>query len=523
MTLKRKGKVYLAGAGPGDPGLLTLKAKQCIEKADAIVYDHLANPSFLQYARPQAEIIYVGKEGSAHTMNQEEINRLMVGKAQAGLMVVRLKGGDPFVFGRGGEEAQELVKAGIPFEIIPGVTSAIAVPAYAGIPLTHRDYTTTVAFVTGHEDPGKEKSEIAWDKLATAAGTLVFLMGVGNLAHITQSLIDHGRSPETPVAVIQRGTVPEQRTVTGVLRDIAEKAKKEEIRPPAVIVVGEVVSLRKDLAWYEKKPLFGKRIVVTRAREQASSFLAGLFELGAECIEFPTIETIPPKDWKQMDDAIKSLDDYHWVLFTSVNGVKYFFERLKAAGKDARDLKGVKVGAIGAKTAEAVQEKGITPDLVPDEYRAEAAVEAFKLQRVKGKRILLPRAAEARELLPKELEKMGARVDVVEAYRTVKPENERAKVKDLLEKGEIHVVTFTSSSTVNNFVEMFEAEGDQFSKWMERVVVACIGPVTAKTAKERNLFVSVVPSEYTVEALTGAIVDHFVTPHETRFGPVSSS
>jgi uroporphyrinogen III methyltransferase/synthase len=263
--------------------------------------------------------------------------------------------------------------------------------------------------------------------------------------------------------------------------------------------------------------------VVTRAREQASGFLAGLSELGAECIEFPAIEIIPPKDWKQMDNAIRSLDDYHWVLFTSVNGVKYFFERLKAAGKDARDLKGVKVGAIGAKTAEAVQEKGITPDLVPDEYRAEAAVEAFKLQRVKGKRILLPRAAEARELLPKELEKMGARVDVVEAYRTVKPENERAKVKDLLEKGEIHVVTFTSSSTVNNFVEMFEAEGDQFSKWMERVVVACIGPVTAKTAKERNLFVSVVPSEYTVEALTGAIVDHFVTPHETRFGPVSSS
>jgi uroporphyrinogen III methyltransferase/synthase len=509
MALKRKGRVYLVGAGPGDPDLLTLKAKQYIEKAHAIVYDHLANPSFLQYAQPQAEIIYVGKEGSAHTMSQEEINRLIVDRAQKGLLVVRLKGGDPFVFGRGGEEAQELFKAKIPFEIIPGVTSAIAVPAYAGIPLTHRDYTSTVAFVTGHEDPTKEKSEIAWDKLATAAGTLVFLMGVGNLPNITQSLMDHGRSPKTPVAVIQRGTMPEQRTVTGVLHDIAEKAKKEKIKPPAIIVVGEVVGLRKDLAWYEKKPLFGKRIVVTRAREQASGFLAGLSELGAECIEFPAIEIIPPKDWKQMDNAIRSLDDYHWVLFTSVNGVKYFFERLRAAGMDARELKGVKVGAIGAKTAEAVQQKGITPDLVPDEYRAEAAVKAFKHQRVKSKRILLPRAAEARELLPEELKKMGARVDVVRAYRTVKPGNGRARLKDMLERGEIDMITFTSSSTVSNFVEMFEAEGDQFLKWMGRVVVACIGPVTAKTAEERNLTVSLVPSEYTIEALTGAIVDYF--------------
>jgi uroporphyrinogen III methyltransferase/synthase len=254
--------------------------------------------------------------------------------------------------------------------------------------------------------------------------------------------------------------------------------------------------------------------VVTRAREQASSFLARLSELGAECIEFPTIEIIPPMNWKRMDNAIKSLEDYHWVLFTSVNGVKYFFERLRAAGKDARELKGVKVGTIGAKTAEAVQEEGITPDLVPDEYRSEAAVEAFKHQRVKSKRILLPRAAGARDLLPRELEKMGARVDVVTAYRTVKPENERARIKDLLEKGEIHMVTFTSSSTVSNFVEIFEAEGDQFLKWMERVVVACIGPVTAKTAEDRKLTVSLFPSEYTIEALTRAIIDYFASPTE---------
>jgi uroporphyrinogen III methyltransferase/synthase len=512
MASRRKGKVYLVGAGPGDPGLLTLKAKECIEKADVIVYDHLANPSFLQYAQPKSEIIYVGKQGGAHTMSQDEINRLMVDRARDGLMVVRLKGGDPFIFGRGGEEAQELVKAQIPFEVIPGVTSAIAVPAYAGIPLTHRDYTSTVAFVTGHEDAGKERSEIAWDKLATATGTLVFLMGVGNLPSIAKNLMDHGRSPETPVAVIQRGTVPRQRTVTGVLRDVAEMAKKKQIRPPAIIVVGEVVSLRKDLDWYEKKPLFGKRIVVTRAREQASSFLSGLSDLGAECIQFPTIKITRPTNWRELDRAIKSLRDYHWVLFTSVNGVKYFFERLGAVGKDVRELKGIRVGAIGSKTAEEVREKGIGPDLVPDEYRAEAAVEAFKHRRVKGKRILLPRAAEARELLPEELEKMGARVDVVKAYRTVKPDNERARVKDLLRKGEIHMVTFTSSSTVSNFVEMFGAEGNKFLKWMERVAVACIGPVTARTAEERGLTVSTVAPEYTIEALTRAIVDYFASP-----------
>jgi uroporphyrinogen III methyltransferase/synthase len=511
MASKQKGKVYLVGAGPGDPGLLTLKAKECIEKADAIVYDHLANPSFLQYAQSQSEIIYVGKEGSAHTMSQDEINRIMVDRSREGLMVVRLKGGDPFIFGRGGEEAQELVKAEIPFEVIPGVTSAIAVPAYAGIPLTHRDYTSTVAFVAGHEDPAKESSEIAWDKLATATGTLVFLMGVGNLPSIAKSLMDHGRSAETPVAVIQRGTVPQQRTVIGVLRDVAEKAKKEEIRPPAIIVVGEVVGLRKDLDWYEKKPLFGKRIVVTRAREQASSFLAGLSELGAECIEFPTIKIIRPTNWRELDRAIKCLNDYHWVVFTSVNGVKYFFERLGAVGKDVRELKGIKVGAIGSKTAEAIQERGIGPDLVPDEYRAKAVVEAFKHRRVKGKRILLPRAAETRELLPEELEKMGARVDAVKAYRTVKPDSEKAKVKDLLEKGGIHMVTFTSSSTVGNFVKMFEAEGDKFLKWMERVAVACIGPVTTRTAEERGLTVSTVAPEYTIEALTRAIVDYFAS------------
>ena len=504
--------VWLVGAGPGDPGLLTLRAKERIEKADVIVYDHLANPSFLGHAKPDVELIYVGKEGSSHTMSQDEINRLIVEKAQAGLRVVRLKGGDPFVFGRGGEEAQELVRAGVPFEIVPGITSAIAVPAYAGIPLTHRDYTSTVAFVTGHEDPTKEKSNIAWDKLATAAGTLVFLMGVGNLSGIARRLMEHGRSPETPAAVIYRGTVPEQKTVIGVLGDIAEKAKNEKIGPPAIIVVGDVVNLRKELDWYESRPLFGKRILVTRAREQASDFVARLAELGAECVEFPTIAVLPPESWGNLDRTIKSIERYQWLVFTSVNGVRFFFTRLEALGRDVRSLGGIKIGAIGPKTSEEIRARGIRPDLLPEEYRAEALVEAFKKEKVRGCRILLPRAAQAREVLPRALGEMGAQVDVVDAYRTIRPSGDKEIVMELLEKGEIQMVTFTSSSTVNHFVEIFDKEKDQVLERLKRTAVACIGPVTAKTAEEKGFQVSLVPSEYTIEALTEAILEYFTSP-----------
>ena len=507
MSRSHMGKVYLVGAGPGDPGLLTLKAKECIEKGDVVVYDYLANRVFLGYARKDAELIYVGKEGGRHTMSQEKINELIVGKAKEGLKVVRLKGGDPFIFGRGGEEAQELVKAGIPFEIIPGVTSAIAVPAYAGIPLTHRDYTSTVAFITGHEDPTKETSHIEWDKLATGAGTLVFLMGVGNLAKIASSLMEHGRSPKTPVAVIRAGTVPEQRTVTGSLDKIAEIAKQGKIRPPAIIVVGDVVRLRQELNWFEEKPLFGKRIVVTRAREQASEFLAVLNEFGAQCLEFPTIEVTPPASWEGLDKGIREVQGYHWVVFTSVNGVKYFFHRLETLGGDVRDLKGVKVAAIGPRTAEAVAARGIRTDLIPEEYRAEAVVEAFRKEGIQGRRILLPRAWEAREVLPQELEKLGALVDVVEAYRTVKPEGGKADIRGMLERGDIHMVTFTSSSTVNNFLDMFQDE--PVVEWMDKVAVACIGPVTAKRAEEKGLKVTLVAQEYTIPSLTQGIVEYF--------------
>ena len=514
MAKVKKGKVFLVGSGPGDPGLLTLRAKECIEKADVVIYDYLANVVFLDYAKKEAQRIYVGKEGGRHTLGQNEINRLIVEKAVEGLRVVRLKGGDPFIFGRGGEEAQELVKAGIPFEVVPGVTSAIAVPAYAGIPLTHRDFTATVAFVTGHEDPTKETSNVAWDKIATGIGTLVFLMGVGNLSKIAASLMANGRSPDTPVAVIRAGTVPEQRTVTGSLGNIADIAQREKIKPPAIIVVGDVVSLREDLNWFEQKPLFGKRIVVTRAREQASDFVARLLELGAECVEFPTIEAVPPPSWKELDRTLGNLESYQWLVFTSVNGVKYFFDRLENSGKDARDLKGIRIAAIGPKTAEAIRGKGVKPDLVPEEYRAEAVVEAFRRKGVRGLRILLPRAVDAREVLPQELQKMGAAVEVVEAYRTVKPKEAKDEIGAMLEKGDIHLVTFTSSSTVNNFMEMFEGESEKLLKWMEKVAVACIGPVTAKTAEERGLSVQITPSDYTIEALAEAIVEYFAQ-HQT--------
>jgi uroporphyrinogen III methyltransferase/synthase len=516
MAISKKGKVYLVGAGPGDPGLLTLRAKKCLSQADVVIYDNLANCVFLRYADVDAERIYVGKKGGNHTLSQEKINSLIVERAQQGRCVVRLKGGDPFIFGRGGEEALELAKAGLSFEVVPGITSAIAVPAYAGIPLTHRSYTSTVAFITGHEDPHKEETDIAWDKLTTGIGTLVFLMGVGNLPRIAETLLEHGRSPDTPVAVIRSGTLTEQKTLVGTLRNIARLAEDNDLKPPAVIVVGGVVNLRNQLNWFENTPLFGKRIVVTRAREQASGFLESLVTLGADCIEFPTIEIVPPERWNALDRAIQNIETYNWLLFTSPNGVKYFLNRLAAVRKDVRDLKGVRIGAIGPKTAERWHELGIRLDLMPDEYRAEAIVEALKVWQIKGARILLPRAAQARETLPEELRKMGAHVDVVSAYQTVKPEYDTEKVRKMLKNGTIHMVTFTSSSTVLNFVDMFDVDHDRLVEWMRAVAVACIGPITAKTAQMKGFKVDLIAPEYTIDSLRESILDYFVSAPERR-------
>ncbi len=504
-----KGKVYLVGAGPGDPGLISIKAVNRLAEADVVVYDNLANRAFLKHAPKSAELIYVGKKGGQHTMSQEQINRLIVEKALAGKDVVRLKGGDPFIFGRGGEEAEELVDAGVDFEVVPGITSAIAVPAYAGIPLTHRKFTSTVAFVTGHEDPTKDTSSISWDKLATGVGTLVFLMGVGNLEKIADALIAHGRDPSTPVAVIRRGTEPHQRTLTGCLQDIASKVRAAGIKPPAIIVVGEVVALRDRLNWYEKKPLFGKNIIITRAREQASEFSKKLEELGANTIEFPTIEVVPPDDWTQLDRAVSQLDEYDWMVFTSVNGVRFFLDRLKELGLDLRAISHTKIAAIGPKTAHMWRRLYVEPDLVPQEYRAEAIVEAFKGLGITSAKVLIPRAQQAREVLPKELLAMGFDVDVVPAYKTVRPSQDVSMVSQMLSSGQIHMVTFTSSSTVRNFVDMFGQEKENLMNWMSTVAVACIGPITAQTAQDLGLSVDIVPEQYTIEALVEAIIRYW--------------
>ncbi len=496
----------MVGAGPGDPALVTLKAVESLRKAEVIIYDYLANEVLLDFAPPEAERIYVGKKAGNHAMSQEQINGLLVDKGRESF-VVRLKGGDPFIFGRGGEEALALKQGGVEFEIIPGVTSAIAVPAYAGIPLTHRGLSSSVAFITGHEMAGKESSAIHWDRLATGVGTLVFLMGVKNLAHIASQLVAHGRAEDTPVAVIRWGTTFEQQTVTGTLDNIALIVENAGIKPPAIIVVGEVVALREELKWFEERVLFGKTIVVTRAREQASDFRVLLEEKGAQCLEFPTIEVVRPSSWKPLDSAIEHLEDYDWVIFTSVNGVRFFFQRLQKNREDVRALRGVRLGAIGPKTAAALKERGLRLDLVPSVYRAEALIDSLGQEEVRGKKFLLPRAAKAREILPEKLREMGANVDVISAYETLRPPDKGDGVRRRLQKGEIDCITFTSSSTVENFAAMFPKE--DLASTVGRATIACIGPITAETARRYGLEVSVMPAEYTIEALVDKIVEHF--------------
>ena len=509
MTEKySKGKVFLTGAGPGDTELLTLKAKRCIEAADVVIYDYLANEKFLAYAPARAEIIYVGKKGGDHTMKQADINKLITDKASEGKNVVRLKGGDPFIFGRGGEEAEELVKAGVTFEVIPGVSSAIAVPSYAGVPLTHRNYSSMVSFITGHEDPDKPESSICWQSLGQGTGTLVFLMGVENIDKISEKLIASGRDPDTPAAVIRQGTTARQMTVSGTLSSIAALAKQSGIGAPAIIVVGEVVKLRNTLNWFENKPLFGKKIIVTRAREQSSDLLRLLEEAGADCIEFPTIEIAPLDNYDSLDRAFERLSAYNWIIFTSVNGVKIFFKKLNEYGWDSRKLCGVKIAAVGSKTAFELKTFGITSDLVPDEYRAESIITGLmKGGSVKGLSVLIPRAETAREILPAELEKMGADVDVVPIYRTIKPSADINKIKGLLAEGEIDIITFTSSSTVQNFMEMFRDASGFHS--MKKPAIVCIGPITADTASKAGFTVTAMPEEYTIEALVSVIIDRF--------------
>jgi uroporphyrinogen III methyltransferase/synthase len=501
------GMVIMVGAGPGDPGLITLKGWECLKHADVVVYDFLANPRLLEFAGNEAEIIYVGKQGGKHTASQEQINQILIDKAKKGKRVVRLKGGDPFIFGRGGEEAEALVRAGVAFEVVPGVTSAVAVPAYAGIPLTHRDYTSSVALITGHEDPTKDKSAIDWEKLAAGRGTLVFLMGVGQLGAIADRLTRAGRDPKSPVAVIRWGTTPDQETLVADLETVGARAREKGMKAPAIIVVGDVVKLRDGLNWFETKPLFGKRILVTRTRAQASMLSQLLLKQGAEPIEVPTIEIVPCPSYEELDAALKNLTEFDWLIFTSANGVNHFFKRMDAWGRDARGLSGCKVCAIGPATAQMLLEKGIKADLVPQDYRAEGIIAELEAKIAINSRVLIVRAEQARDILPDSLQELGAEVTVAPAYRTVQPELETAKIKKLFKEEGADVVTFTSSSTVTNLANILGRQ--DFPKLLKKVTVACIGPITAATAKELGVESQIVCQEYTIPALVDQLVEYF--------------
>lgn len=500
----KKGMVYLVGAGPGDYRLITLKGLQYIKAADVIVHDRLADTRLLAFARPDAELIYVGKASSRHTLRQEDINQMLVDKAREHKSVLRLKGGDPYVFGRGGEEALFCLAAGIPFEEVPGITSAIAVPAYAGIPVTHRGMASSFSVVTGHEDPAKTGTGVCWANLATATDTLVFLMGMENLSYIRKQLIDYGRPADTPVAVVRWGTKPEQEVLTGTLATIEQLVRTYDFQPPAVIIVGEVVKLREHLRWFDNRPLCGKRIIVTRARAQASDLIELLEEYGADCIQCPAISIRELDDYTRLDSAIAELDSYHWLIFTSVNGVEHFYRRLYRSGRDSRALGQVKVAAIGSQTAAVLAEKGIRADFVPGEYRAEGLLAGFD-ERLDGVRILIPRALEAREILPRELAGRGACVHVVPAYHTVIEAQEADALKEILRDRRVHAITFTSSSTVKNFLAMLE--GEDIHTLLSGVLISAIGPVTAAAAREAGLRVEVVAREYTVKGLADALVE----------------
>ena len=497
--------IYLVGSGPGDPGLFTVKGVECLQRADAVVYDRLAPKALLAYARPDAELIYVGKKPEESTMPQQEINAILVELGRAGKTVVRLKGGDPYVFGRGGEEALELERAGLSFEVVPGVTSGIAAPAYAGIPVTHRGVSTSVAFVTGHEDPTKGESDVDWKGLANGAETLVLYMGVGRLAEIADELIAGGRDPETPVACIRWGTIPEQRTVTGTLENVAERVAEADLKPPAITVVGDVVALREEgLDWFERKPLFGRRVVVTRARAQAGELSRELEALGAEVFEFPTIEIKPPEDFGPLDEAIRVLDSFDWIVFTSVNGVEAFVKRLKYHGLDLRVVpRRTKLAAIGPATAKRAEEAGLRVDVTPEEYRAEALIGVLAKDSLRGKKVLIPRAKVAREILPEKLREAGAEVVVPPAYESVPSGEGRERLQELLENGEVDCVTFTASSTVENFVRSFDEK--EAERILSKTRVACIGPITAKTARDHGIRIDAEAEEYTIGGLVSAV------------------
>ena len=500
MNEPSTGIVYIVGAGPGDRKLITLKGVECLQRADVVIYDLLLNDALLEHCPARTEKIQA-PDPRVRATRQDELNHLLVEHAKAGKIVVRLKGGDPYIFGRGGEEAIALTEANIPFEIVPGVTSAVAATAYAGIPVTHRAYASSVAFVTGHSAALRSDSNINWEQLATAVDTLVVYMGVAHLRQIVERLITYGRDPETPVSLVRVGTTPQQHVVQGTLTDIVQKVETAQLKSPALIVVGEVNRLREQLRWFDTKPLFGKRILVTRARAQASEFADLLEAKGAEVIQFPTIKIQPIEGV-----AVPSPNEYDWVIFTSINAVEIFYERLRENGKDARAFGTSKICAVGPKTVEALHSIGIHPDFVPSHSNGSAI--AAEIGEVSEKKILLPRAKIATADLPDALCEKGAHVDDVSLYDTVKvPGENRDEIETDLLNGNIDLVTFTSSSTVTNFLEMFPAH--QPTVLLADVKVAVIGPTTQKTAVEHGVHVDVMAKEASVKSLVAAIVETY--------------
>jgi uroporphyrinogen III methyltransferase/synthase len=491
------GIVYLVGAGPGDPGLMTARSLELIVAADVIVHDRLIPSEALAVARPDAEVLYVGKEPGDASVPQEGIEKLLIDRARGGKIVVRLKGGDPFVFGRGGEEAEALAEAGIPFEVVPGVTAGVAGPAYAGVPVTHRDDASAVAFVTGHEDREKEDTALDYDALARFPGTLVFYMGVKALSRIAERLIAAGRSAEEPAVVVERGTFPDQRVVSGRLAEIADEASEAGIRPPSVTVVGPVAARRERIAWLERRPLHGRRVVVTRARAQASELARRLAALGAEPIELPAIRIEPRIDTGEVRRAIEGLHAYALVCLTSPNGVRLLFEAMAERGRDARALANASVAAIGPGTEAALAQHAVIADIVPERFVAEELVEALNKLDLAGKPVLIARAAEARELLPEALRKRGAEVDVVALYETLAEQPDPAALE---RAQEADFITFTSSSTVKNFVEAVDGRLPPDAR------IVSIGPVTTEAAREAGLTVDVEAERHDIDGLVEALL-----------------
>lgn len=488
-------KVYLVGAGPGDPDLITWKGRKLLAIADSVLYDHLASEQLLRLTRPGCEQIYVGKKKAVHAYPQEEICRMMIDRARRGLIVVRLKGGDPLIFGRGGEELEALADAGVAFEVVPGVTSPLGIAAYSGVPLTHRAHTKVVTFVTGHDATG-----IDWSKIGQTE-TLVIFMGIAAIGDIAREIISHGRSADTPAIAVRWATRPDQATVIGTLGTIADRIEAAHLKPPATVIIGEVVALHEKLNWFEKLPLFGRKIVVTRAHDQAAELSDRLRSLGADAVELPVISIQPAQDPAPIDRAIEQLSSYDWLIFTSVNGVRFFVERLDQSQQDLRSLK-ARICAIGPATRLAVESLHLKVDLMPDEYVAESLVKTFAAENLAGKRILLPRAAVARDVIPAELSKRGARIDVVEAYRNVIPEEAAIRAREVFsDTKKPDWITVSSSSTVKNLVAIVGHEA------LQDVRIASIGPVTSQTVRQHGLRVMAEASRFTIDGLVQAILD----------------